>query len=162
MDLADFLAQGNRSVIVTIAPDFALVSDVTQSAAVTIQDKPFDAWRFAAFTGPELANAAISGENADPDGDALPNLVEYALGLDPRISNVSTVTASRSGGYLTLSASKNIAATDISWNAEVTADLQGWQAAVIVTNTASSFIARDSVLAANAARRFIRLKITRP
>jgi len=160
--VGDFLAQGNRSVSVAVAADFALVSDVTQPAVVTIQDKPFDAWRFANFSGPELANASISAEKADPDGDALPNLVEYALGFDPRIAGISPVTTSQSGGYLTLSSSKNTAATDISWNAEVTADLQDWQATVVITNTTTSFVARDSVLAANAAERFIRLKITRP
>ncbi len=160
--VADSLAQGNRTVIVAVAADFALVRDVAQTAVVTIQDKPFDGWRFTNFTATELGIPSISAENADPDGDALPNLVEYALALNPKVPGISPITTSRSSGYLTLNASKNTAATDISWNAEVIADLQSWQTAVILTNTTSAFVARDSVLAANAAKRFIRLKITRP
>ncbi len=161
--VADSLAQGNRSVSVAVAADFALVRNVAQPAVVTIQDKPFDAWRFANFTGPELGNSSISAENADPDGDALPNLIEYALTLNPKIPGLSTITTSQSGGYLTLSTPRNTALTeDILWNAEVTADLANWQPAVITTNTASTFVARDSIPAANAPKRFIRLKITKP
>ncbi len=160
--ISDDIAQGQRTVVVSIAADFALVRDPLQTAAVAIEDKPFDAWRFANFTAPQLAIPAISSENADPDGDALPNLIEYALGLNPRTSSISTATSSRSGGYLTITATKDPAATDILWNSEVAADLIDWQPAAIDTNTVSQFVARDSVLAASAGRRFIRLKITRP
>lgn len=159
--VADSIAQGNRSVSVAVAADFALVRDAAQSAVVTIQDKPFDAWRFANFTAPELGNPTISAENSNPDGDSLPNLIEYALGLDPLVPTLSTVTTAQSGGYQTLSATKNAAASDIVWNAEVTADFQNWQNAVIVTSTSSTFSARDSILVVNASKRFIRLKITR-
>jgi hypothetical protein len=40
--IADNLAQGNRTITLAIAADFALVRDAAQSAAITIQDKPFD------------------------------------------------------------------------------------------------------------------------
>ena len=33
--------------------------------------------------GDDLANEAISGPNADPDGDDIPNLLEFTLELDP-------------------------------------------------------------------------------
>ena len=160
--IADALAQGERSVIVAVAADFALVRDAAQPAVITIQDKPFDAWRFANFTGPELADPAISSGNADPDSDNLANLIEYALALDPMIPGLSTITTDQSSGYLTLAAPKNTAASDISWAAEVTGDLENWQPAVITTNTASAFAARDSVPTGTTDKRFIRLKITRP
>ena len=144
--VADFLAQGDRSISVAVAADFALVSDEAQPAVVTLQDKPFDAWRFQNFTGTELNNPSISSETADPDGDSLPNLVEYALALDPKLPSISTLTTQQSGGYLTLTAPRNTALTaDILWNAEATSDLVNWQAAVILTNTADLFEARDHV-----------------
>lgn len=127
-----------------------------------IRNRPFDAWRFANFTSSELGIPSISAENSDPDGDSLQNLAEYALGLDPRNPTLSTVSTSQADGYLTHSATENSGATDIVWNAEVTADLLSWQAAVIVTNSPTVFVARDTVPATTAPRRFIRLTITRP
>lgn len=160
--LADSLAQGNRTVTVAAADDFAFVRNSAQSAVVTIQDKPFDAWRFANFTGTELGKPAISGETADPDADRLANLIEYALGLPPKSPNLSPVTVVDSSGYLGLSATKSPTATDVTWSAQVTGTLATWDPAVIVTNTSTAFTARDSVLKSNSSRRFIRLKITRP
>jgi hypothetical protein len=160
--VSDNIAQGDRSVTVSVAADFALVSNPAQTAVVTIQDKPFDDWRFARFTAPELANPAISGETADPDADLLPNLIEYALGLEPKSPDTSPVAMIDSGGYLALSATKNPTATDITWSAETSADLETWASAVVVTNNTNSFEARDSVLMNAAEKRFIRLKITRP
>ena len=160
--LADTLAQGDRSITVSIAEDFALVRDPTQSALVTLIDKPFDAWRFTNFTALQLADPAVSGETADPDGDGLANLIEYALALDPNLPGISPVIASQSGGYLNLASAKNAAATDITWSAQVSDDLANWQPAVILTDSLAQFEARDSILVAAAGKRFIRLKITRP
>jgi hypothetical protein len=159
--IADSLAQGNRTVIVAVAADFALVRDAAQTATVTIQDKPFDAWRFANFTPPELANPSISGETADPDADQLANLLEYALGLAPKSPGISPVATIDLNGYLALSVTKNPAASDVAWSAQVTDDFSAWQAAVTTVNTADTFTARDNVLMNATERRFIRLKITR-
>ena len=43
-------------------------------------------WQRAHFTVAELANAAISGDLADPDGDGLTNFAEFATASDPRDS----------------------------------------------------------------------------
>ena len=45
------------------------------------------AWNKSHFTPAEIGNAAISGPTADPDGDGTSNLLELALGSDPRQSN---------------------------------------------------------------------------
>ncbi len=160
--IADNLAQGNRTVTLAIAADFALVRDAAQSAAITIQDKPFDSWRFVNFSNSELTTPAISSETADPDGDNLANLLEYALALDPNLASISPVTTDSSGGYLTVASPKSTAATDILWAAQVTDDLKTWQTVVPTLNTASDFAASDTVSSNSAMKRFIRLKITRP
>ena len=162
LPIADTLAQGDRSVSVAIAADFALVRNPAESAVITIQDKPFDAWRFANFSNSELTNSAISGETADPDGDQLANLLEYAIALDPQLPSISLVTAGLSGGYLTIDSSKNTAATDILWTAEITDNLATWQSLLPSVNTASHFAASDIVHSDEAPHRFIRLKISRP
>lgn len=159
--IADALAQGDRSVILSIAADFASVTPPGENALVTIQDKPFDAWRFAKFSTSELNDPQTSGETADPDRDDLANLIEYALGLEPKIPDASPITAATSSGHLAFLIAKNPAATDISWSAEVSDDLTHWQPAFIETNDATTFAARDTVLINAATQRFIRLKISR-
>jgi hypothetical protein len=41
-------------------------------------------WRLRYFSTAELANPAISGQAATPDGDRVPNLLKYYLGLPGR------------------------------------------------------------------------------
>jgi hypothetical protein len=161
--IPDFLAQGNRNVSVSVAADFALVSHPEQSAIITIEDKPFDAWRFASFTGPELDNPAIGYPTADPDADQLSNLIEYALGLAPKSANANPLSPSDWNGYLAISAIQNPAATDITWGAEVSGNLGFWEPAFPVEDPPEgTYLARDPMPMLEASRRFIRLKITRP
>lgn len=159
--VADDLAQGDRSVTLAIAADFSYTRDADLTAQVVIEDKPYDAWRFANFTSGQLADPAVSGPLADADGDQLPTLVEYALGLDPHVGDGTPVTISDIGGHLALAVAKNPAATDILWSAECGV-LDGWDDAVTVTDDETTFEARDTVLKSAAEKRFLRLKITRP
>lgn len=52
--------------------------------------------------------------------------------------------------------------SDVTASIEVSGDLQTWLPATVATNTSSLLQARDSLPADSAARRFIRLKVTRP
>ena len=45
---------------------------------------PYAAWRGEEF-GPEAENDLVSGESADPDGDRISNLLEFAFQLDPQL-----------------------------------------------------------------------------
>ncbi len=63
-------------------------------ASVSAQGSPgqgFDdfceEWKSAFFTAAEMNNAAISGDNADPDGDGIVNLLELGLGLSPIVAD---------------------------------------------------------------------------
>lgn len=160
--VSDSLAQGDRSVGVKVGSDFAIVSDSSQSAMLTIKDKPFDAWRFSIFSTTELSNASISGELADPDGDELVNLIEYAFGLNPKLPNPTAAVIGTTSGYLVVSAAKNHTASDIAWSAQVSSDLENWTPAQTTINSATNFEARDTDLIEDAARRFIRIKIVKP
>lgn len=46
-----------------------------------------EAWRAKYFSAAELSEPGTSGDLADPDGDAQPNLLEYAQGTNPRLAN---------------------------------------------------------------------------
>jgi hypothetical protein len=125
-----------------------------------------DQWRSQVF-GANAGNSAIAGDLADPDRDGLANLLEFALGLDPNVGNRGTlpVTSAVEGGYLTLTASKNPLATDVTLSAEVASAPAAWLSGAanvtVLTNTASTFKARDNTLASSTLRRFIRLKASR-
>jgi len=159
--VSDFIAQGSRSVTLAVADDFALVRDPAQSAVVNIEDKPFDAWRFMAFSPAQLANPAISSETADPDGDQLANLIEYGLGYPPLSRNTPPAAMIDSNSYLFISGPRNPNATDITWGAQSSGTLETWSA-LTVTGTLTTFTATDTIPSTAEARRFIRLRITRP
>ena len=103
----------------------------------------------------------------DSDGDGLPDLVEYALGTSPNlptISNATVPTVATFGWvrYLSMTLPRFLPPADATLGIEVSADLQTWSPAAVVTNTSSLLQARDTISADAAAHRFIRLKVTRP
>lgn len=61
--------------------------ELSGSDTVTITVEPpesYNTWQGEHFTLQELGNPAISSDEADPDYDGLANLIEYALGGNPR------------------------------------------------------------------------------
>lgn len=58
------------------------------TASITVLDT-FSVWQNSTFTVGQLANPAISGPTADPDGDGIANQNEYIFGLLPLSSDVS-------------------------------------------------------------------------
>jgi len=101
----------------------------------------FSAWQTASFTAAELNNPGISGPNADPDGDKIPNFLEYALHLLPKTSDAAglpfpgTLGGTPGGGpYLTLTFRRRIGAPGLAYNVLEAPDLDGpW------TNVTSSY-----------------------
>ncbi len=104
----------------------------------------------------------------DSDGDGTSDLVEYALGTSsnfPSTGGAAAVPAFEiigSARYLTLRLPRFLPPPDATVSIEVSGDLQTWQPATVVTNSASLLKARDPVSADSARRRFMRVKVTRP
>ena len=97
----------------------------------TTSATPYSTWQSSHFTTAELATPGISGDNADPDGDGIVNLLEYALNLDPRTANrtglptISTTTVN-SATYPTFTYTRVKSATDLTYAVEVSTDLVTW------------------------------------
>lgn len=171
--IADSTAQGDRTVILTVVTDYSLSAGATPSATATLQDKPYDAWRFSNFTADELADTAVSGDSADPETDGLSNLLEYALGAEPKTSDgiAHTPSVGIDAGLLTLTYTRTTAITDATYAVEWSSDLQSWSTGSSVTETLSStdngngtttVVARALAPLSTTPRQFLRLRVTRP
>lgn len=58
----------------------------TSTSAKFVLQRTFAEWQTQFFNAAEQADTAISGVNADPDGDGISNLLEFFHGLNPRIA----------------------------------------------------------------------------
>jgi PKD repeat protein len=101
--------------------------NTAQGLVTIVVNSRFDLWRAGKFTTAELSNPNISGPAANPDGDSFPNLLEYAMGLDPKTpNNTSTVSATVTGAIFALSFPHYKPATDAPITVEVSSDLMTW------------------------------------
>lgn len=121
----------------------------------------FAAWQHANFADP---NAALANDAADPDGDRLQNLVEYALGGDPLVVDTHLLpTVATSNQHLTLDYTP--AATEgLRFLIESSADLTSWSEEADVTSLLSpgqpyTFIDTAVEIGPSHVRRFLRLRI---
>lgn len=122
----------------------------------------YDAWKFAKF-GSDAGNPLISGSSANPSGDGISNLLKYAFGLDPLTQGTSPVM-SLSGGALSLTYTKVLAAGDLLYTVEWSADLAAWSSAGIVEQNiggdATAVQIRATAPGAPASAKFLRVHIT--
>ena len=69
------------------------IQSVTGSDPTVLPAESFGDWQTAYFTPDQLADATVSGPGADPDGDGIPNLLEFAFNLDPTYPQPVLMTA---------------------------------------------------------------------
>ncbi len=125
----------------------------------------YAAWSAIHFAADQLADAAFSGPLACPAGDSVPNLLKYALGLDPWTAQRSPfATTSVAAGHLQFDFTRPVGRTGIAYIVEASGDLAVWApltAATIATDGGWETIrAIDTGDTATAPRRFVRLRIT--
>ena len=143
--LPDTLAEGTESVILTLVSNAGYTVGLNSNATVLIADRPWDTWRFFEFSGGALTNGSVVGPLADPDGDGLPNLLEYALNRDPMTAEsappctVALEFNSTDGEtYLVLTFTRRLAPTDVSYTVEVSDDLSSWKSGPAYTEELSA------------------------
>tara|TARA_B100001093_G_scaffold83425_2_gene74956 strand:- start:2833 stop:5298 length:2466 start_codon:yes stop_codon:yes gene_type:complete len=92
----------------------------------------FASWQAVVFSEADLLNPAISGENADPDGDGWSNFFEFSLGSLPRDSGsspgelASEIKEIDGESYLTVTVTRGPGERAVRIVAQVSDDLSGW------------------------------------
>ncbi len=171
--IADDLAQGDRTLTLTVVQDFSLSVGSSATAIATLEDKPYDAWRYARFTSDQLADSTATGPDADPDADGLPNLLEYAFGrspLSPDANDAIPAPSIDANGYLNLSFFQASDRPDLSYLVEWTDDLTAtWRSGPDYTTdvnaearpTGEQITVSAVTPLADSPRQFLRLRVTR-
>ncbi len=103
----------NGSATITVSASDGLLSATTSFTVNVTPDAPLTNWKQLYF-GYSLNGLDSATDTADPDGDGLPNLVEYALGGNPvQAATAPLYTVGTSGAKLTLTFSRDTTRTDI-------------------------------------------------
>ncbi|WP_395736701.1 glycoside hydrolase family 6 protein [Prosthecobacter sp.] len=154
--------------LILSAPVNAALADPSALAAIT-PGTAWHAWLASRFSTSTLADLSISGDLADPDGDGVVNLMEFATAKNPVLSDAMPATPSRNSGGLDFTYTRNKAATDITYAVEWSDDLnpQSWS----TNGTSAPLVVSDDGLtqqikvtvpaAADVAQRFVRLRVSR-
>jgi hypothetical protein len=149
--------------VATYFPDVGFVGPDSFSYAASDSGSYVDSTR----TG--IVSVAVGSNigTLDSDNDGIPDLLEYALGMNPLFpspsASISPVLETfGTEKYLSVTLPRVQAPADATIIIEVSADLLNWQPATTLTNTPDMLKARDSVPLSAALRRFMRVKVTQP
>jgi len=130
---------------------------------------PYDAWALAAGLD-NSSPAKDATPTADPCHIGVPNLVAYAMNMNPGISGAVLQAVANSGGVLALVYTTNKAATDVTYVVEWSDTLatnswstNGVSAPVVLSdNGVTQQIKVVVPSGAGVMKRFLRLKVTKP
>lgn len=96
------------------------------NTAATASLNPFQVWRREFFDAAGLADLLRSSGTADPDGDGLPNALEYAFGRDPLVrdrNGLEVATGVDAEGRPTFTFTQRIGATALTYAVESGAEV---------------------------------------
>lgn len=147
---------------------WALIDFITLTPVASLSGEPIRNWRMAYFGSAE--NDGPAADLADPDGDRIPNLIEYATGSHPTLPNGSPVTADMDDGHLAIIFQRARDATDVTYRVLAGDDLPPtlpiWSSATVPYPGGEAPFALTTVTdpqpVGAADRRFLILEIQRP
>ena len=151
---AQVQAGSDIDFVVTAGPgtdlNYDYVSFPAQIAVAAAAPTTFAAWQGEYFTAAQIVDPTVSGDAANPAHDGLPNLLKYALGLNPLQAAISPVQTDTTTGYLRMVVPKNSSATDLTYTVQATSNLSdpnSWSTSglIIEANTSSVLQVRDDV-----------------
>jgi hypothetical protein len=133
----------------------------------------FAEWQPGFFSPAEISDPNIAGPSADPDADGLPNVMEFASGANPRVSDgqnvigVSLENEGNAGPFLTLRYRRRAGVQGLQFHGDTAATPDAWilDGAISVGSPVNNgdgtetVKLRDTVESSAAGQRFIRLRI---
>jgi len=130
------VVQSNVTVSLALSnPSSGSALGVQSAAALTIVEPAIDFWKLSYF-GTNANNPAVAGDSADPQHDGIVNLMAYAYAFNPLLTHANPFHGGLLGNQFQLTFPRNIAASDITYNVQSSADLDGWSN--LLTFTAAS------------------------
>jgi len=123
----------------------------------------YQTWAAQVFTPAELANQAIAGTGADPDGDGYDNLLEYALDMAPLGSGTNNAPLARiEGAEFAYRYRHDTGKTNLTYSLERTAGLlpAAWQSAATTVVSTEGPVELREHRHATTNHAVIRLKVT--
>jgi len=126
---------------------------------------PQEIWREAKFG--VVLPTGTADPLADPDSDAIVNLLEYATGSDPLTHSAPVLTGfTLTGGMLQFNYHRNVSATDAVIVFESSTDLVNWSTVTLASDAITSTIAgvelHTAKLPAAGDKLFYRMRVTAP
>lgn len=128
----------------------------------------FEQWRTSVFTPTEADDDGVGGLLADPDGDGLKNVQEYAFTGSAKFPDpLMLPSVSINLDHLTVSFVRPKYAPDLTYVAEVSSDLMTWysgstytqQVAVFDRGDVEAVVIQDNLSLLSEARRFMRIRV---
>jgi hypothetical protein len=140
----------------------------TSGAVATTVTNNFSTWQAQNFNSSQRADPTISGPTADPYGSGVPNLLAYALQLNPATAQLTNVpTPKPSSGHFSLTYFVPTSIRDVTYTVQVSTDLVHWNSGTgytqVITNVATpsgTTITVQDTLPTTTPRRFMRLNVT--
>ena len=134
------------------------------------QPSTWQEWTERWWSPEERLNPQLVGEEADPDGDGLRNLLEYAAGRDPLTADGSSILITRWDGEtdrFVVRLDKSPAVSDLAYGFEAWSGPGAggtWSGAwlEVLTDNEAVLEAADISAPSEAPSRMIRLRVTRP
>lgn len=120
---------------------------------------PLEAWRQTYFgTTASTGNAA---DLADPDGDGVANILEYALGTNPTTpASAAAPVGELSGGNYVVRYTRPTSTTDVTYTVQQSTDLLTWTNVASAVESSNSATATHAVsVSATLPRQFFRLVV---
>ena len=170
--IEDTQVEGSETVIINLTEHADYDVGRPDQAVLVLRDQPVDQWRLDVFSAEDATNNTVAGDMADPDGDKIQNLMEYALLLDPMSNNTEiiffgSVDLMSTGTYFSAHYTRRAGLLDVRCLVERSDNLTTWATNNIfqeadITPTNNTEHIKATFPADSVSQQFLRLNVSRP